>query len=73
MFTRRHYKKIADGIKEAIDNYEGKAPIPAQIILFSLCDIFGNDNPKFSEEKFLNYCLGKDNPYAKKTYTPKSS
>ena len=58
MFTRQHYKAIAEIVKSAKEDYRGGTP--AELVLSTideqLADYFAGDNPLFSRDKFLTAC-----------------
>lgn len=62
MFTRQHYKAIAEIIRfeytafdgTGEDDYEGKLTI--RNITNNLADYFADDNPLFNRQKFLKAC-----------------
>lgn len=59
MFTKQHYKAIAEIVKAESDHWEGKQPqvrIAIQEITLKLKDYFATDNPRFDHQKFLVAC-----------------
>ena len=61
MFTRQHYKAIAEIIREQKEHvrvFTGHmmAEAACKDIAAQLADYFAKDNPRFDREKFLNAC-----------------
>jgi len=59
MFTKQHYKTIAEIIKKEIDHWEKKEPrvqIALTEISHNLADYFSGDNPRFDRNKFMDAC-----------------
>jgi len=50
MMTRRNYRQIADEIRELKDS-----PMDWETIARKLAAALKKENPRFSEEKFLDY------------------
>jgi hypothetical protein len=60
MFTRQHYKAIAEIIAkntESFPYFERKA-IPLDRLVNELARFFARDNPRFSRERFETACKG---------------
>lgn len=65
MFTRQHYKAIAEIVKRNTDLGECRVTLPKvsrtyrntrRFISSDLADYFAEDNPRFDREKFLEAC-----------------
>ena len=52
--TRKHYRAIAQAIKESKTNYSRK--LHKDILIDELCIIFARDNSLFSRQRFINAC-----------------
>lgn len=57
MFTRQHYKAVAEIIKKhsSEDNFSIKV-IDVDVLTYHLADYFAKDNERFDREKFLEAC-----------------
>lgn len=60
MFTRKHYKAIAEIIKKRLNLNQGTRHTPrflyADEVADDLADYFAGDNPRFDRERFLTAC-----------------
>lgn len=57
MFTRQHYKAIAEIIKEkSFEDQTCVKVIDADVLVSMLADYFAIDNPRFDRDKFLTAC-----------------
>ena len=57
MFTRQHYKAIAEIIKTG--TYEDRSSykvIDIELLTGNLADYFAQDKPRFDRQKFLDAC-----------------
>lgn len=58
MITRKHYKKIAEVIREEADamggNIGGYAAVTS--LALTLADVFAEDNPRFDKQRFMKAC-----------------
>ena len=52
MFTRQHYKVIANAILRSTNNTN----IDKRLLVNLLCSHFALDNPRFNEEQFRQAC-----------------
>jgi len=53
MFTRRHYKKAAETVKGFLESPD---PIQPVDVVAMFVNMFKEDNPNFSEHKFITAC-----------------
>ena len=60
MFTKKHYKTIAEIINETTDESVSIGVIYPKIdkrkFVFELADYFEQDNPQFDRERFIKAC-----------------
>ena len=58
MFTRQHYKAIAEIVKNAKErDFWSSFRVQALArIAYDLADCFGKDNPRFDRQKFFDAC-----------------
>lgn len=56
--TRKDYNKTAEILKNFYDNYPTEL-VDFKNLVFDFADWFAEDNPNFSEEKFLDKIYGK--------------
>jgi len=61
MFTRQHYKAIAEIVRETSDVYDHPnliyfEAIPTKTFADKLADYFAADNPRFDRDQFLIAC-----------------
>ena len=61
--TRKDYQAIADAIREVYEDYSGdgvaiqyQAHETLNYTLARLCQVFAQDNPRFSADKFVKAC-----------------
>jgi stalled ribosome rescue protein Dom34 len=55
MFTKQHYKAIAEIVKRRVDTSTSCLISPAMLSK-ELADYFAKDNPNFDRDKFLAAC-----------------
>jgi len=53
MFTKQHYEKTAETVKEFLQSQEPIEPVDVVAMLVSM---FKKDNPNFDEYKFVKAC-----------------
>ena len=60
MFTKRHYKLIADTIVKAtkIERVRGERVVDFGTMVVLFLALFEEDNPRFSRDKFIEACKG---------------
>ncbi len=56
MFTRQHYKAIAEIVRDRTFDYHGRDYIFPALLAYDLVDYFIKDNPRFDRDKFLAAC-----------------
>ena len=61
MFTRQHYKAIANIIEKHTDEINDEVHnhymiVPRNTLINELADYFAQDNPLFDQDKFLKAC-----------------
>jgi len=61
--TRKDYQAIADAMREVYEDFSGdgvaiqyQAHEALDYALTKLCEVFAQDNPRFSTEKFIKAC-----------------
>jgi len=56
MFTKKHYKTIAEIVNLRTFEYENRDVIDPELLVYDLTDYFAQDNPQFDRQKFLDAC-----------------
>jgi len=62
MFTKEHYAKVAEVLKDTLVGTKGSiaATLLHHEIVQDFVELFEDDNPKFDDEKFLDVIYGKE-------------
>ena len=55
MFTKQHYKAIAEIIRQALYNSDLSTP-QYKGVVYDFADYFAGNNPRFDRKKFLDAC-----------------
>ena len=53
--SKKHYEDIAN----CFASMSGEFLVSKKILLQKLCRVFGNDNPRFDEERFRDACVSR--------------